>query len=685
MTQSAESSPGSGRRWARSAAGRRSPAAASLAIRALTVVFAALCMGATWGASAQGSPLLASVFQTGAVLQREAPLRIWGEARPGERVEVRLATTTLSTSADAQGRWEVTFPPLHLGPPIDLVVVAPSATELVTDLRIGDVWLCSGQSNMEMPVRLVGNADRELRQAADTELRLLHIPHRSSSRPQSALPDGAVWRGASSESVRDFSASCYFFGREMRAATKAPIGLIAASWGGSIARAWTSRSGLAENPAYDELVALSDAEADIGAEAAWQAFDESWWRRVDPGTRADWHKTMVTSQDWLPLQRLGPWESSGEAALSDFDGVVWFRGDLELTESEARNAGRLQLGIVDDRDTTWVNGHEVGRSSGTAPRSYALPAQALTPGHNVIVVRVLDTDYGGGLLGNAGRISLATASGETVDVRIRWSYRIGPSVSELLPVPFPPSDGAKNATGLFNGMISPLAGYTSKGVAWYQGESDYPVGRGYASMLKVLINDWRRAFGQRLPFLVVQLPGFGPRTATPSRSRWAEVREAQYSVAQEDSATALVATIDLGEIANIHPSNKQDVGRRLAIAARSLQGGTAAFGPSFRQLERNADQLRIRMLVAGRARTEGSNRLLGFQLCHLERCRYVDALWDAEQAVITLDGVGIADRVRFCWDDTPVCNLVDDRGLPALPFEAPIPARGAAGASPKRR
>lgn len=631
-------------------------------------------------AQAPTESLLADVFQDHAVLQRDRPVAVWGRAAPDSLLAVTLAGTTVTARAGTDGRWRAVLPALPAGGPYELSVTEGGRTQVLTDLLIGDVWLCSGQSNMEFGVRSVTNADAEVAYSADPNLRLLLVGRSSRSSPTDRMESGSEWRISGPESVRDFSATCYFMGKQLRQSQNVPMGLIAASWGGSVIEDWLSESALRRIGGYD--VALDTlavyARSPEEGRRVWDEKSARWWRDNDPGSAAPtpWYSPGYDDSGWSTAALDGAWEGSSPE-LKNFDGVVWHRTTVTLTAAQAAGEATLRLGPVDDVDTTWINGRKIGGREGwNTPRVYTVPAGALREGRNLIAVGVLDTGGGGGLWGPAADKTLTLADGSVVSLADPWRRRVSAPIIALGHLPRTPWIGGSGVTTLSNGMIAPLEGYGLAGFAWYQGEANVGDPEGYRRLLPGLIADWRTRFGNEdLPFFAVQLADFGPPTSTPTDSAWAALREVQREVVEADGNAGLAVAIDIGDRYDIHPTNKQEVGRRLALAARAVaygeDGVPASPSPrvaalSGRTVVVSFDRVGEGLVVYGAARP------VGFELCGAEGCRFVDARVEGETVVLDAAGVTEPRTVRFCWADSPVCNLYGDAGLPAAPFELPV-------------
>lgn len=640
------------------------------------------CSAATHAQDAAPAPLLHAMFQDHAVLQRDRPIPVWGAAGAGETVTVTLARQTVTTRAAADGRWRVSLRPLAAGGPHTLTVSAGQATQVVRDVQVGDVWLCSGQSNMELPVWRALDASSEIASATHPHIRLFTVPQAAAVTPQASFASATAWRIASPETARDFSAACFYFARELQKRVDVPMGLIQAAWGGSRIEAWTRAAALRAGGGRDEVLDVLETYAgDPSAGIAqWGRHWETWWTtRKDavPGDRPWRADASGTGWHDAPAS-LGAWERWGVAALADYNGMVWYRTQVTLTAAQAATGATLELGAADETDMTWVNGVAVGSRYGAGEaRRYPVPAGVLKAGINAVVVNVLDTYRDGGLAGPVEAQALRFDDGTRVVLDAPWRYRVAPADGSP---PGAPWQAATGLSTLHNGMIAPLGEYGLRGMLWYQGESNTGEAAAYAALLRTLRDDWRRQFGARMPLLVVQLAGYGMPPTAPVDSGWAELREAQRQVVAEDPHSGLVVAIDIGDAYDIHPPNKQELGRRLARAARHVVYGERALspsGPTARVASRSADGVSIAFDgITGTLATTGANGPIGFELCDdaAKRCAYADAVLEGDHVVLRSPQAGSATHVRYCWADGPVCTLRDTAGLPAGPFELSLPA-----------
>jgi sialate O-acetylesterase len=644
-------------------------AAACLAAASLAV--------ATPCAAAPARPLLDEMFQDHAVLQRDRAIPVWGEASPGEELTISLNGARAKAIADAEGHWQAQFAAMPAGGPYRLTAqVQGGAEQSIADILVGDVWLCSGQSNMEFPVANSLNAAREIATSANDQIRVLSVAHATYPTPLKHFQNAVAWAAAGPTTIRDFSAACYYFARDLQKSVHVPMGLIHASWGGSRIEPWMSEAALRAIGGFDvglDVLKIYSGDARAGNErmgALW----EIWWRLHAAAESTPWKAVAVG--DWREVpEPMRDWKTWGVAELANHDGMVWFRRAATLSKSQAAGDAQLSIGAIDEVDETWVNGRPLANSFGWGTeRTYAVPKGWLHAGDNSIVINVLSTWDAGGMYGPPEHLALRFADGSTVPLGGHWRYQFVPE-----SMGFPPSApwvSVGGLTGLYNAMIAPLRTLGLRGVLWYQGESNAGEADHYQALLAGLMTDWRHQFGIDLPFLIVQLPNFGAPSPVTAPSAWANLREAQRRAVAADNNAALAVTIDTGEAQDLHPPNKQAVGMRLARAAGHLVYGEplSPSGPTARAARTNGGRTLVSFDdVEGVLVAYGAQRPIGFELCGegAESCRYVDAALSGSD--VLLEAANVSDtRVRFCWGDAPVCNLYDKSGLPAGPFQIAI-------------
>ncbi|WP_130620660.1 sialate O-acetylesterase [Dyella amyloliquefaciens] len=644
--------------------------------RRLAATLLLCCLGA--GAAHADEALLNPLFQDHAVLQREHANPVWGQARPGEKLTVEFAGKRISARADAQGRWQATLPALKAGGPYTLrVSVAGGASQSIDDVLLGDVWLCSGQSNMVLQVKRTLDARSEVQNADNDRIRMLTVDNVSSITPLDRIPAGDHWLKTTPENVGEFSAACYYFARELQKTEAVPMGLIVSAWGGSRIEPWMSMQALRKVGGFDGGLDLLELHQKDAAQAGeqWSRQWQAWWHGR-PGVTADnepWNPGRVSHEGWqhAPLDK-GAWQRWGLPELANFTGMLWYRTTLKLTRAQAAQAHELSLGAINETDQTWVNGHWVGTGYG-GERTYKVPAGLLHEGDNLIAINVLGTYRDDGLYGPADKRALRLADGSSVSLGDAWEYQVVPKAYGSAPsLPWHPTAGLAT---LHNGMIAPLGAYGVRGALWYQGESNTGDPANYRVLLEALRGDFRAQFGANLPMLIVQLAGYGPAPTHPVESGSAQVREAQRLAAQDDAQSGLAVAVDIGERTDIHPANKQELGRRLARAARHVVYGEALppSGPVANAAKRDGEAVTLSFGdVTGALLAYGADQPIGFELCGEQpgSCHYASADIQQHQVVLRAPkGSSPITRVRYCWADSPICTLYDESGLPAGPFE----------------
>ncbi len=630
-------------------------------------------------AAAEALPLLYALFQDHEILQRDKPIHVWGTAKPADTVTVSLAGESTHATADAAGKWDAVLAPLKAGGPYELAATSSSGqSQTNNDVLIGDVYLCSGQSNMEFPLRLASNYDADLNSASNPNIRLLHVERFPSATPRTTFGADAEWSVTSPQTAKEFSAACYFFGRDLQPTVNVPIGLIEDAWGGSVIQAWLSMGKMRALGGYDkylDLLPIYAASPKQGVKK-WNAIAHAWWLAHDPASAATpaWHDPTYDDSSWGQIAPTGTWREWNVPVLKTFNGVVWLRETITLSAEQAKGAAVLSLGAIDQADTTWVNGVEVGDLQGyDVQRVYEVPAGTLHAGKNLIAVGVLG---GAGMLAPASQMTLKLADGSVVPLTTPWRYKLSAPMSRTGVIAGIPWLNQFGLSDLYNGMILPLGATQVRGIVWYQGESDAWQPKEYGRLLPALISDWRRQFGTDTPFVIVQLPNFGPYSTKPEHSDWAALREVQRRVADTTPNTGLAVTIDIGQTDNIHPTNKQEVGRRLSLIAEHMIYGMNVVdsGPTPVSAVRKRNTVAVSFAHTDKGLTVyESNRPISFQVCDgAMHCRFVDARRNRNE--IDLDVAKFRDPafVRFCWADSPICNVYNSNGLPAVPFELPI-------------
>ena len=638
-------------------------------------VRAGLLLAGLLMASAQAVEL-PRVFADGMVLQRGQAIPVWGQAKPGTRVVVEFAGRSATTTANAQGEWRVELPAQKAGGPHVMRIDDSSEPLVLDDVLIGDVWLASGQSNMEWPLAQAADAEAEIARATDPMIRHFKIPKSWSGKPETQLA-GGEWMASSPQVAGNFSAVAHLFARELRKRDKnVPVGIIDSTWGGSRIEAWMDAQALGLDAKQMAAHGRELREADARALALTHRNLSRW-----PGLPADdsgWQATDVDESQWVPIKVPGLWESAG---WNGVDGVGWYRGTFTLTAAEAKAGVMLGVGRIDDSDVTWVNGVQVGetRMQYSLPRRYEVPTQALRAGINHVVVRVSDFGGGGGIHGDANEVFVQPRGGASRPLDGAWKFRVASATVALV------DDKNQHPTLLYNHMIHPLQPYALRGVIWYQGESNAGTvedGTRYHQQFPALIRQWRTQWNApALPFLWVQLANFvsgADRVDSLGNveSPWAVLRESQ-SATLSLPATAQAVSIDIGDSADIHPLNKQDVARRLALGARHVAGETVVHsGPVFRSMKIDGARAMLSFDLHGSALAVrgGGDETHGFEIAGADgRFHPAQARIVGNTVVVQADAVSKPAAVRYAWRDDPKqANLVNREGLPASPFRSQV-------------
>ena len=618
---------------------------------------------------------LPKIFGDNMVLQRNKPITIWGWAKAGEKVTVRFNQQQKSVVAGKSGKWQLQLQPENAGGPYQLRVTGKNTISL-QNILVGEVWLCSGQSNMEMPVAgwgKINNYETEIASADYSFIRHIKVPNTVSSSPKEDITSGE-WKVCSPATAGDFSATAFFFARELYKQLKVPIGLINSSWGGTQSEAWTSKEGFAQSDEFKDIAAAmakGDMEAQIKEKAAAIIANiKKAQGDVDSKTNtAEWKNTDFDDTKWPVMKLPGVWEDRGFPGL---DGVVWFRKTITINEADAGKAAMLELAKIDDADDTYVNGQRVGgMDKWDELRKYNIPVGVLKAGKNVIAVRVLDNQGGGGIYGDAAAMQL-TIEKTVLPLFGDWQFRVESVASTGTGGGVGPND---YPSLLFNGMISPLLPYTINGAIWYQGEANADRAYQYRTAFPLMIKDWRQHFKQGdFPFLFVQLATFGNTDANSNNgSNWAELREAQAMTLALPN-TGMAVTTDIGNPKDIHPKNKQDVGKRLAMVALhdvyALPGEYT--GPVYQSMKPEGNQIELSFTHTGSGWLvkDKYGYLKGFEIAGTDKkFHFAKAMIKNDKIMVFSDDVLQPVAVRYNWcDDASEGNLFNKENFPAAPF-----------------
>lgn len=605
---------------------------------------------------------LPEIFSDNMVLQRDKPVTIWGWADKGEKVTVNFNGQLLTTKADKKGNWKFTLRPMPAGGPFELMISGKNKVHY-SNVLLGDVWVCSGQSNMEWMLRNTNDAKKEIAAADHPQLRLFTVKKETSYKPLNDVK--GTWYVCSPETVADFSAVAYFFGRKINQDIGVPIGLIHTSWGGTNIQTWISWDTMGTYPAYKN--ANLEEKQQLSEESKKKQADFVSSLANDKGDQEKWYDSPADGE-WKTIELPKLWE---QTAIGNVDGNIWFKKTIDVNEAQVGKAATLHLSKIDDNDVTYVNGVKVGETNNySADRVYTIPARVLRSGVNEITVKVTDTGGGGGLYGEENEMYME-AGNKDISLAGPWRYR--PSV---INSDFGIQDAGPNSfpSQLYNAMVAPIIQYAIKGAIWYQGESNADEAYNYRTLFPQLIRDWRSKWGYDFPFLWVQLANFMPQDSVPVESEWAELREAQ-SMTLKVPATGQAVIIDIGERDDIHPRDKQDVGYRLALAGEKVaySKDIVFSGPTFTNMEKKDGKLILHFDNAGSGLEvhDKYGYLKGFAIAGNDKQFHWANAEITGAGEITVWNKSVADPVaaRYAWGNNPDdANLYNKEGLPASPF-----------------
>lgn len=631
----------------------------------------------TWCLASEAEVRLPKVLSNGAVLQHGQPVNLWGWADDGENIEISLDGRKIATAEGRNGQWSVRLPAQDAGGPHTIGITGTNRL-LLRDVYFGDVWIASGQSNMQMLMESVkGRYPEEFDRPRFALIRQFTVPKSENfESPQVDFERGSWIKADSTEQLDQFSAVAFFFAKHIHETHDVPIGIINSSFSGSRIEGWMSEAALS---AFPEQLAVANQYRVPGYVSELKALDRrysDYWTRAlnaaDSGLNESirWFDPKLDDQAWESVQMPGLWR---DGQLGDFSGVVWLRKAIYVAEPDSKdNPVLLELGRLVDADTVFVNGVEVGNTGSQWPqRRYSVPAELLQEGSNSITVRLVVHQGNGGFVPDKHyRLKLGE---EVVDLAGTWKFRKGARAVPKLP----PRYRVGQPLGHYNAMIAPLLSYAIKGAIWYQGEGNTGSAEDYEVLFPTMISDWRKAFNQgNFPFVFVQLPSYSAARPQPTESNWAALRFAQFRTLSVPN-TAMAITIDTGAWNDLHPDDKRPVGERLALAARKLAYGEQALvasGPLFSSMTREGNTLEIEFTETGSGLIVEGERLNRFEIAR-DRGPFIkaDAIIRDNKVIVWHDTIRNPVRVRYAWATNPDgANLYNQEGLPASPFEARV-------------
>ncbi len=629
-----------------------------------------LCIFSSFSLSAKMT--LPALFADNMVLQQQSDASVWGWASPGEQITVVGSWNhhSVSTKANAEGSFIVKIKTPIAGGPYTLTIKGKQ-TIVLHNVMIGEVWICSGQSNMEFPlqgwppVAPMLNSAQEIKNASHPNIRLFTVKRDIALSPQKNC--AGSWSACDPASVAPFSATAYFFGRALYQKLKVPIGLIETCWGGTVAEAWTSGSALRKLGDFDSaLNKLDSLKPFVNKMTKQYNADEAAWQRASVFINSTLKNTHLDDASWKKMLLPTLWEKAGYPNL---DGIVWFRKTINIPASWAGKALQLELGPIDDNDITWFNGNKIGATDGWMdPRSYTIPGDIVKAGKNVIAIRVADTGGNGGIYGakDALNIHLAgSSSDEAINLSGNWKYKIA-FVKNTIPLV---TQNPNNPTVLYNGMIAPLLPFAIRGAIWYQGESNVGRGTQYAKLFPDMIQDWRNRWKEgNFPFYFVQIAPY-PYGGDGKKS--AAIRDAQRRTLQLPN-TGMAVTLDIGDTTNIHPSHKQEVGRRLALWALAKTYGEKNMvysGPLYKHMKVEGSEITLSFDYCDGGLVAKGGRLNDFEIAGADGIFVpATATIKGDKVIVFATSIKHPKAVRYGWSDNAEPHLFNKTGLPASTF-----------------
>ncbi|MDP3311726.1 sialate O-acetylesterase [Lutibacter sp.] len=618
---------------------------------------------------------LSKIFADNMVLQRNTPIPVWGTAKANEKIEIRFNNQIKKTKADKNGKWIIRLDNETAGGPFVLMIKAKNTIE-IKNVLVGEVWLCTGQSNMEWSVEQSNDFKNELASANNPMIRHIKIDKEVNSLPQNSVNSKNSWQVCDSTTVGSFTAIGYFFAKNLYNEIKIPIGLINSSWGGTNIETWISREGFESSDEFKEMISrMPKIDLDSLSKLKVKGFDKRiealQGAKINAAVASTFKESGFNDSKWPELNTPQVWE---EQSLGEFDGVVWLRKSITLSADVSNKSAVLELAKIDDEDITYVNGVKVGgMERWDSKRKYTIPVGILKEGTNIIAVRVVDNGGGGGIYGDSADLKL-TIGNTIIPLSGKWKFQVESIKSSTNENSLP--------SLCYNAMINPLIPYAFKGVLWYQGESNAGRSFQYRKAFPLLINDWRKKFltaeqtgnQDNFPFYFVQLASFSAGGNSNEGCGWAELQEAQTLTLSLPN-TGMVVTTDLvTNPRDIHPTNKQGVGKRLAALALNnlYQKPMVCSGPMYQSMEITGNQVIVSFndIGSGLSTPDRYGYIKGFEIAGEDQVFHdAKAYIKNNKIILFSDKVPNPVAVHFSWvGDASESNLFNKEGFPAVPF-----------------
>ena len=643
----------------------------------LVAAAAGLLFGQDCNAFAQGPfpappalksfPFVSPLFGDDMVMQRGKVDTIWGWSEPGDTVRVQIGNKTASAVAGPDRRWEVKMKPPATGGPYTMRVSGRETVEL-HDVMVGDVWLCTGQSNMQVSLGGALNGDAEVKAANHPDIRFFDVFGHSAYNHTGWI--AGSWKVVSPETAARVSAVAYYFAREVQKDVHIPIGLIVDAVGGTPAEAWTSAAALRPLKDFDVPLDLVDRLAAEGA-PEYGNYIQHWYDEYDIGLKGNWAAPEFDDSTWKPVTLPGGF---AELGVPDTPALAWFRKEIDLPDPLPAGRAMMYLGIIERMDAVWVNGKEAGGSAWVEnPRVYFMRPGVLKPGRNIIAIRVMKIKPDGGFMSKPEGLHLVLGDKTDIPLAGAWKGKLSVDARPPQPLPIAYQNWPVMPAVLYEGMLKPVAPLSITGAIWYQGEENSTRAYEYRKVLPAMIADWRSLFAQGdFPFYIVSLPRFKQRSATPvDGDEWAETRESQAIASASVPNSCLAVTIDTGDPDNIHAKDKLPVGQRLAYCALARHYGkhVAFSGPTLKSVDRRPGSIRLHFAHTNGGLVAKSDKLGEFSVAGDDHKWYwADARIEGNTIIVSSPSVLNPKEVRYAWQSNPEATLFNGAGLPAAPF-----------------
>jgi sialate O-acetylesterase len=619
------------------------------------------------GFNANANVRMPLLFSDGMVLQRNKSIPVWGWADANEKVEVRFNKQTKTIQADKDGKWMIGLNAEKAGGPFELIITGKNKI-VIKDVLVGEVWICSGQSNMEFQMYKLPDFETQKAQSNEPMIRQFGVAQDLSGTPKEDLKAGK-WTVSNKENIRDFTAVGYFFAKKLYAELKIPIGIINTSWGGTNVETWTSHEAFQKSDEFQDMIA---GVPSVNMDQIFETYKKSLLENIQKiqgfevteANQNQFKEPNFNDSNWPEIKVPSLWENQ---QIGNIDGIVWMRKTITLTAEQAKKESVLYLSKIDDEDQTYINGVQVGTNNiWDAKRIYKIPTGVLKEGTNVIAVKITDYSGGGGIYGDTADMKI-DCSGSTLSLDGLWKFNVVQVKMSVSPNSYP--------SLLYNAMVNPLIPYAFQGVLWYQGEANVWRANQYKKAFPLMITDWRTKWNQgNFPFYFVQLSTFDEFGGNSTKgSRWAELREAQTETLKLPN-TGMAVTTDIGNAKDIHPTNKKDVGLRLsAIALNDVYGKKqVCSGPMYKAMEVKGNQITLSFasIGTGLSTSDKNGNLKGFEIAGIDKVFYpATAIIKANKVIVSSEKVQNPVAVHYGWaDDDTEINLFNKENFPASPF-----------------